>query len=239
LIFVGLVAGVITLVIEDLNYLRYALAGYYALGAICMLGLLCGFRFVKLFYFVHDIICAHIIFVPLFVLAALQLPGTIQTWLLYHNALSTNVVVSDILRYARKTKESGGSGENTEDLQEQVAELRKLVQKQEQILAGAGIASAADAMSNNDQGLPQGGPPTLDKGPNTRTQSAGGLGYGRAISMSGMDVWGDMVLGEFGDLNAAQGGPVTSGPSQSVSSVPPSRAQGFSFSQPDTMPPRN
>jgi callose synthase len=231
LIFVGLVAGVITLIIEDLDYLRYALAAYYALGAVCLLGLLFGLRFVKIFYFVHDIVCAHIIFVPLFVLAALQLPGTIQTWLLYHNALSTNVVVSDILRYARKTKESGGTGENTEDLQEQVAELRKLVQKQEQVLAGAGLASMADAISLNSQVLPAA---TADKGPATRTQSAGGLGYGRAISMSGMDLWGDMALGDIGELSAAQGGPVITSQSSA-----PSRSQGFSFSQPDTMPPRN
>lgn len=243
LIFVGLVAGVITLVIEDLNYLRYALAGYYALGAICLLGLLCGLRFVKFFYFIHDIVCAHIIFVPLFVLAALQLPGTIQTWLLYHNALSANVVVSDILRYARKTKESGGGGENTEDLQEQVAELRKLVQKQEQILAGAGLNAGTDTVSITSQIRPHpSAVPPSERLAATRTQSTGGLGgYGRAISMSGMDVWGDMALGDIGELNSVQGGAMATSSSQPVSGVPvpPSSAQGFSFSQPDTMPPRS
>lgn len=240
LIFVGVVAGVITLVIEDLNYLRYALAGYYGIGAICMLGLLCGFKFVKFFYCIHDIVCAHIIFVPLFVLAALQLPGHIQTWLLYHNALSANVVVSDILRYARRSKESGGSGgENNEDLVEQVAELRKLVQKQEQILASAGLAGANDTISVSNQLTAPSQTPTADSGLAGRGQASGGRGnYGRAISMSGMDVWGDMALGDIGDLSKNQMGTSGAPGSQSMSGVGASSAQGFSFSQPDTMPPR-
>jgi len=237
LIFVGLFAGVVTLVIEDLNYFRYALAGYYVVGAVCLLGLLGGFKFVKFFYFIHDIVCAHIIFVPLFFLAALHLPGHIQTWLLYHNALSTNVVVSDILRYARKTKESGGSAENTEDLVEQVAELRKIVQKQEQILTSAGLASVSDATSVSDQ-VEAPLDSQADGATNvSRAQSTGGRGYGRAISMSGMDVWGDMALGDIGDLGKGQAGTPATG-SQAMPAVTPANAQGFSFSQPDTMPPR-
>jgi hypothetical protein len=55
----------------------------------------------KVIYFIYELVCGHIIFVPLFLLSATELFGHIQTWLLYHNALSTNVVVSDILRYAR------------------------------------------------------------------------------------------------------------------------------------------
>ena len=147
-------------------------------------------------------------------LAALQLPGHIQTWLLYHNALSTNVVVSDILRYARKTKESG-SGEANEDLVEQVAELRKLVQKQEQLLASAGLAT---------QGV-------VD--PRREPERSSGRAYGRAFSMSGMDVWGDMALGDLGDLAKSQ---LSTGPGPTSQSE--RNASGFSFSQPDTMPPR-
>jgi len=214
LVFVCLLAGVITLLIEDRNYLRYAVAAYYEGGAVCLLGLCWGFKFVKYFYFLHDLICAHIIFIPLFVLAALQLPGHIQTWLLYHNALSTNVVVSDILRYARKTKESG-SGEANEDLVEQVAELRKLVQKQEQLLASAGLAT---------QGVVE---------PRREPERSSGRAYGRAFSMSGMDVWGDMALGDLGDLAKSQ---LSTGPGPTSQSE--RNASGFSFSQPDTMPPR-
>jgi callose synthase len=98
-------------------------------GPFCLLGLLYGVKAVKIPYLLHDVVCAHIIFVPLFILGGLQLPGMIQTWLLYHNALSTDVVVSDILRYARKTQELGSGGAGNEDLVEQIADLKKIVQK--------------------------------------------------------------------------------------------------------------
>jgi len=233
LIFLGLVVCAITLVIEDLNYLRYAIAGYYGVGAICLLGLISGFKFVKFFYFFHDVVCAHIIFVPLFVLGALQLPGHIQTWLLYHNALSTNVVVSDILRYARKSKDSGG--ETNEDLVEQVTELRKVVQRQGQLLAGAGMASDSGIMINTQEQAPGSSevapaPASLGRAPAT-----GGRSVGRAISMTGMDVWGDMALGDVGDFSRDGSTQVTE---SSMGSGSNSSNQGFSFSQPDTMPPR-
>lgn len=235
LIFVGFVAGVLTLVIEDRNYLRYALAGYYALGAICLVGLLFGFKFVKHFYFFHDVVCAHIIFIPLFVLAALQLPGHIQTWLLYHNALSTNVVVSDILRYARKTKESGGSGEANEDLVEQVAELRKLVQKQDQILATAGLPTASEAVVLADRLPAQNETPILESANLSRGQT--GRAFSRAVSMTGMEVWGAMALGDMGGLNRAEGSTGAQVPQGQTSTTSISN-QGFSFSSPDAMPPR-
>jgi callose synthase len=237
LVFVGLLAGVITLFVEDLNYLRYALAAYYGFGAVCLLGLLAGFKFVKYFYFVHDVFCAHVIFVPLFFLAALQLPSHIQTWLLYHNALSANVVVSDILRYAKKAKDSGGGAEADENLVEQVAELRKVVQRQEQVLAVAGLASGNETMSMTDQHPASTEAPAPEPMP-MRGQASGGRNYGRAISMSGMDVWGDMALGDTADLSRGSTSTTGADGAQSNSSFASSGAQGFSFSQPDTMPPR-
>lgn len=236
LVAVGVVAAIIALLIEDKNYLRYALASYYGLGAISMLGLLYGFKFVKIFYFVHDVVCAHIIFIPLFVLAALQLPGQIQTWLLYHNALSTNVVVSDILRYARKTKESGGSGEANEDLMDQVTELKRIVNRQEKLLESMGLSNPRD-------GTPDGQPASsVEHAPaDTRAYSSSGpkTSYGRAVSMSGMDLWGDMALGDVGDLPKGQGGiPHPQSSMSSAQHVQHTSTSGFSFSQPDTMPPR-
>ena len=235
MIFIGLVAGVITLFLEDLNYVRYALAAYYGMGAICLLGLVSGMKFVKYFYFIHDLICGHIIFIPLFFLAALQIPAHIQTWLLYHNALSANVVVSDILRYARKNQESGGGVAN-EDVMEQVAELRKIVQKQEQILTGHGLSSHGDIGPGDQSVAPS---MNLTDAPAGRAAPTGGRAYGRAISMSGMDVWGDMAglsdVGEFSRTGSG-GAPVESQTSRPASSY--GGPQGFSFSQPDTMPPR-
>jgi callose synthase len=236
LLFSFMVAGIVTLFLEDMNYIRYALAAYYGIGALCLFGLLLGVKFVKNFYMIHDLVCGHIIFIPLFVLAALQLPGHIQTWLLYHNALSTDVVVSDILRYARKTQESSGV-EAEEDLAEQVAELRKIVQKQEQMLSQAGMlskdgfdGSLADILSS-----PMSGDPQVQPIPQIPIGSAGSGGrYGRAFSMSGIDVWGDMAFGDAGDLRQESG--IPTGILQQANAMPPSGT--FSFSQPDVMPPR-
>jgi callose synthase len=230
LVAVGLMAAIIMLFLEDTNYLRYALAGYYGMGAVCMVGLLYGFRFVKVFYCIHDIVCAHIIFIPLFVLAALQLPGQIQTWLLYHNALSSNVVVSDILRYARKTKESGGSGgEANEDLMDQVNELRKIVHRQEKMLESMGVTTTRDSS-------PQIAPVHVEQDLAQPSVLSGGSrpGYGRAVSMSGMDVWGEMALGDVAEMQVA--GPIM--PMPSAKPIKASQSDGFSFSQPEAMPPR-
>lgn len=257
LVSVGALAAIMTLFVEDMNYLRYGLAAYYGIGAINLLGLLYGFRFVKIFYFVHDIVCAHIIFIPLFILAALQLPGQIQTWLLYHNALSTNVVVSDILRYARKNKESGGGGssEGDEDLVEQVAEMKKIMHRQEKILEAAGLAAPRGGISSSTSDSLPGGPmdhsPPLpdasrfgSSGAGVSSSGAPRSGYGRAVSMSGMDVWGDMALGDVGDLSTEATGLRSQSDDQAFHFTPTTtlpqhtNAQGFSFSQPDTMPPR-
>ena len=235
MLFTGLVIGVAMLFIEDQNYIRYALAGYYGMGALCLIGLLIGVKFVKQFYLVHDIVCGHLIFAPLFVLAALQLPGLIQTWLLYQNALSTDVVVSDILRYARKAQESG-SGENNEELIEQISELRRIVQKQEQVLASAGLTTGNMNLSSS------GSVADLIMGPTPEApirSASSNVPVSRALSMSGIDVWGNMALGDVqaDELKFSQlpGGAVDVSQATGANSK---FSQGFSFTQPDTMPPR-
>jgi callose synthase len=236
MLFMGMVVGIVTLFLEDKNYIRFALAGYYGMGALCLFGLLFGVKFVKPFYLVHDIVCGHLIFAPLFLLAALQLPGLIQTWLLYHNALSTDVVVSDILRYARKSQESG-SGENTEDLLEQISDLRRLVQKQEQILVNAGFSNGETNFSTAGSVVEV----IMSPSPEPPVRSASSIQpVGRALSMSGLDVWGNMALGDVqGDeFKFSQ---ISSGAQSNTGQDAIARSQyshGFSFTQPDTMPPR-
>lgn len=233
LVFTGLAASMLTLIIEDPNFIRYALAAYYFFGALSMLGLLYGVKAVKSFFLIHDIVCAHIIFIPLFFLAALQLPGMIQTWLLYHNALSTDVVVSDILRYARKSQESGASDNVNDDMVEQISELRKMVQKQQEMLARAGLLNDSD-----DQSLG-----TVTASASTAVSMAGSTvdtsrpAYGRAVSMSGLDVWGGMALGDVQDISQQQASGVAS-QAPNASSVANSQTGDFSFSSPDAMPPR-
>lgn len=212
---------------------------------MCQLGLLFGSKFVKNFYFVHDIVCGHIIFIPLFILAILQIPHHIQTWLLYHNALSSDVVVSNILRYARKSQESGGTAPPNEDLVEQISELRKLVQKQEQMIEslGSGGGNAKGASSGLKQNPSTDAIASLINAPsggeqmNIQTSVGGtwtrerGMG-GKTLSASTLDVWGEMALG---DAAVPQGG------YQTAPTMPTSATTGtsdFSFTQPDVMPPR-
>ena len=244
-LFVGLIAGIITVFIEDTNCIRYALAAYYGLGALCLVGLCFGVKAVKHFYFVHDVVCGHIIFIPIFVSAAMQIPHYVQTWLLYHNALSSDVVVSDILRYARKTQEAGGHVEANEDLIEQVAELKKLVQKQEQVLSRVGLAAAAAAVSgdtNSSNALANlvknsAAEEDIVIQPNATMPPVAGGGVAgsvpRAQSMSGLDVWGMMAVGDGSSNNAMDFSSASSTQSQSQPS-----SEGFSFSQPSEMPPR-
>ena len=224
LLFLLFIAGVLIVFIEDSNWLRYTLAAYYGIGALCLLGLMAGIRIVKPVYMIHDYVCGHLLFIPLFILGALQLPRHIQSWLLYHNALSSNVVVSDILRYARKTQESmAGVEAADEDLVEQIAELKKIVQKQEMALQSAGLLgeqppnAIANLVSSASEDYID---PTPQAQPTQRT-----------LSMSGMDVWGGMVLGDVG-------------PSAQTSQSPPPPQQAppssgvFSFTQPEQPPPR-
>jgi callose synthase len=230
-IFSGIVVGIIIVFVEDTDWIRYALAAYYGFGALCLLGLLAGVKLVKHFYFIHDLVCGHLIFIPLFVLGALQLPRHIQTWLLYHNALSTDVVVGDILRYARKTQESGGGGgEVDEDLKEEVEELKKVVQRQELILQNAGLLGGGSSSSNAVASLVSSGSEEFIV-PAPTAPAPASRGMRGALSMSGMDVWGDMA-GLRREQHSAHVAPMSS---QSAEGAP---ASTYSFAQPDIMPPR-
>lgn len=238
MLFTGLIAGVITLFGEDTNYIRYALAGYYVSGAFCLTGLLFGVKAVKIPYLLHDVVCAHIIFVPLFILGGLQLPGMIQTWLLYHNALSTDVVVSDILRYARKTQELGSGGAANEDLVEQIADLKKIVQKQEQAMTSAGLLSGGQNGTGMQSGASSGSVADLLSRPAPVAEperSQSDRSYGRTVSMSGIDVWGNMALGDTQGGTHAYSSEVAPNGGGSGSRPAP---DSFSFTQPMAMPPR-
>eukprot|EP00560_Eucampia_antarctica_P003873 CAMPEP_0197837544 /NCGR_PEP_ID=MMETSP1437-20131217/32466_1 /TAXON_ID=49252 ORGANISM="Eucampia antarctica, Strain CCMP1452" /NCGR_SAMPLE_ID=MMETSP1437 /ASSEMBLY_ACC=CAM_ASM_001096 /LENGTH=1848 /DNA_ID=CAMNT_0043444667 /DNA_START=1096 /DNA_END=6642 /DNA_ORIENTATION=+ len=243
---IGLIMAVLTIYLEDSDTIRYTMAAYYALGAFCQLGLLFGFEAVKPLYCIHDVICGHIIFIPLFILAALQIPNYIQTWLLYHNALSSDVVISDILRYARKSQEADGSVDDNDGLSEQITELRKIVQRQEELIAAAGLTGNGitvstpvrniDAIANLVQ--PNEEVIKIQQPIVTGPKYGGGSMSGRSLSMSGLDVWGSMAMGDTSD-------PIDPGTSYAQNDAPQQQSssdqtdQGFSFSQPDTMPPRN
>merc|ERR1712176_64671 len=207
---------------------------------------------------IHDFVVGHIIFALLLFFAALQFYGKIHTWLLYHNALSTDVVVGDILRYARKAQDSGSgsSDSNNEDLNEQITELRKIVQRQEQMLANAGIihvgnettdggnsaspamaASAVSQILNAPSNAPE---PKIRRPAAVQDRS----GFNRTKSLSGIDVWGGMALGNPDDNMNVMGvdmmeNTMTGGVPSNSNSVSNTQDGGFSFTQPDVMPPRD
>jgi callose synthase len=79
-------------------------------------------------YHVHDFILGHILFFVLIFMAALQFPKDIQTWLLFHNALSQGVVIEDILKYARKSQEQSAGSEDA--ISEDATELKKVLNQQ-------------------------------------------------------------------------------------------------------------
>ena len=232
IISVGLVAGIVTIFIEDINCFRYGLAAYYYIGSICLLGLMGDYPFVQHFYFIHDLFCGHLIFSVLFIASLLRIPHYIQSYLLYHNALATDVVVNDILRYARKSQ-GNRDPDQDEDLVEQVAELRKLVQRQEQIISSHERNFAPESSTVVEQSSSSGLSSYQEYQPKQQEVSQQ-LPAKRSMSLSGLDVWGDMALG---DMNTSEEQPV-----QTISSYQQPHStfdnQGFSFTQPDALPPR-
>ena len=58
------------------------------------------------------------VFAPL---SAIRVVDVVQTWLLFHNALSEGVVVDDILKQARQSQETSSSNGQSEE----IAQLRR------------------------------------------------------------------------------------------------------------------
>ena len=246
--FVGISTGTILIFIEDPNFIRYALASYYYIGACSMIGLVFGVKFVKNFYLIHDLVCGHILFIPLFILAALQVPSYIQTWLLYHNALSGDVVVEDILKYAKKNMQSGGNEKSNDDLLEQIAELRKIVNAQQDVINSGAIPTggfrrydrneSTDAISAMSQGK-------IFMDETVEKKSSYPAPMKKVLSTSAMDVWGSMAMGAEDDtfhggasqsLTASQ--PTSYGATSAGSTRGTTISSDFSFTSPDVMPPR-
>lgn len=124
LLLSAVVIGVtIFLFISNTVYIRYTLSLYYLASSFSFLALICGSKNVATIYKFHDYLVGHVIFVILLFLSLLQL-GYIQTYLLYHNALSSGVVIEDILKYARKSKEKALDEKNS------IADLKRQVENQ-------------------------------------------------------------------------------------------------------------
>ena len=111
------------------KYFVYSLSCYYVGAALAFLSLLSGLGSPRSLYKLHDWIVGHFLFLFLYLLSMVCL-GVLQTWLLYHNALSSGVAIQDILQYASRQKETGIAGFDGNT----IAELRNQVADQERTL---------------------------------------------------------------------------------------------------------
>jgi len=67
--------------------------------------------------------------------------GYLQTWLLYHNALSAGVAIEDVLKFARSSKEKSRSDSDViQDLKMQLQEQERLLRT---VLGGSGSGSGS------------------------------------------------------------------------------------------------
>ena len=136
---VSFIICVIVLAALQSSYLTYAVALYYIFGGLSTLMLLTGSKallpLVRLCNRVHDLVLGHVLILPVFVLAAIQLPSHIQTYLLFGNALSSGVVIDDILQKARTRQLARASqGDDSDDVKQSLARLEAIVQRQQRLL---------------------------------------------------------------------------------------------------------
>lgn len=118
----------VMLILLHPQYIRYITAMYYFISAVSFIPLLFGATSSVVYvYKLHDLIVGHSIFLLLSVLAFLQF-GYLQTWLLYHNALSAGVEIGSILKYARKSQ---ARAQTESDV---ISELRAQMAQQERMI---------------------------------------------------------------------------------------------------------
>lgn len=137
LVLSSAVAVVLTyMYVMDPRLFLHSLAMYYFLSAVCFSLLLVGLHNVVMpAYKLHDYIVGNFLFLLHTIACVLQF-GYLQTWLLYHNALSRGVEIDHILQYARKTKEKAAvDTETVSELRQRLAEQEKKIQE----LLGAGL----------------------------------------------------------------------------------------------------
>ncbi|ETW06376.1 hypothetical protein H310_02652 [Aphanomyces invadans] len=87
-------------------------------------------------FFVHDCVLGMACLSVIVVLSAIVVPGKVQTWLLYNNALSRGVVIEDILRTNSKLHE------NDDDLT--MVHMKKIILEQQRVIAALTNGSDSD-----------------------------------------------------------------------------------------------
>ena len=157
----------------------------------------------------HDLAvgyCYFAIFIPL---SAIRICDVVQTWLLFHNALSEGVVVDDILKQARQSQEVGAK-----DTELELRNLRRQVETQQKaiarLLAHAGV---------DDDGLEAGEVPNPIRDVTSEGEIAG-------------------AAPAQPDKPPMRSKSITSLRPAAYNTAPPPSGERFTFQSPDAMPPR-
>ncbi|TDH64861.1 hypothetical protein CCR75_001558 [Bremia lactucae] len=120
--------------------------GYLAAAVGCWALLVLGSNspFVGTLYFVHDAVLGLVSLSLVLLLAALYVPGKIQTWLLYNNALSRGVVIEDILRA------NSSNDDRDDDLS--VQQMRSIIIEQQRFISALTASSSETDITAADVG---------------------------------------------------------------------------------------
>jgi hypothetical protein len=98
-----------------------------AIGCWTLLVFGANSRLVQTIYYIHDALLGAVYLSVILLLSALYVPGKIQTWLLYNNALSRGVVIEDILRANSR------NDDREDDLSLQ--QMRSIIIEQQRVIA--------------------------------------------------------------------------------------------------------
>ncbi len=133
-VYVAVVVGAVKFVIQHYMYVGVFVGIYYIISAFSTLASLLCVPCIRHAFRIHDLVLGHTLFAVLFILAGLQVPKDIQTWLLFHNALSHGVVMDDILKYARHRQEVSTLDDDATPVDD-TAELKKIIKHQEYMMS--------------------------------------------------------------------------------------------------------
>lgn len=94
-------------------------------------------RLVGTIYFVHDAVLGMTSLILILFLSALYVPGKIQTYLLYNNALSRGVVIEDIIR--------ANSRNDDRDDEMSLQQMRTIILEQQRVIAALASGSGSES----------------------------------------------------------------------------------------------
>jgi len=117
--------------ISHTSFFHFAISLYYLAAAVNTVGTLLGTSFVRHLQRLHDALVGYAFFLVFILLSALHVFDLIQTWLLFHNAVSQGVVVDNILKQARRSQEA----DNSLDASEEIRDLRRIVDQQQRTIS--------------------------------------------------------------------------------------------------------